>query len=41
VLIGLRWRPVPGAALGVIFTEDFTRIAPDFSAGVFAQVGFP
>ena len=41
VLLGLRWRPAPGAAVGVIFTEDFSRIAPDFSAGVFVQVAVP
>lgn len=41
VLLGLRWRPAPDVALGLIFTEDFTRIAPDFSAGLFVQVAVP
>ncbi len=41
VLIGLRWRPAPGVALGLVFTEDLSRIAPDFSAGLFAQVALP
>jgi hypothetical protein len=41
VLLALRWRPAPGAAIGVVFTEDLSRIAPDFSAGVFLQVAVP
>jgi hypothetical protein len=37
VTVGCRWRPWADVAVGLMFAEDLTRLAPDFTAAIWVE----